>query len=108
LRSVLPAPHEEAKGIEAGEDGLDRGSIQRALMLADLAEHVLDPMREVADHSAPDRVGGTLERVDRPEQRRALGLGRRLALAPGPGVSRLLARPAPPSPARDRPHGESR
>jgi len=49
-------------------------------MLADLAEHVLDPMREVADHSAPDRVGGTLERVDRPEQRRDLGLGRALAL----------------------------
>ena len=37
-------------------------------------------MGEIADHPAPDGVGGALERVDRPEQRRDLGLGGALAL----------------------------
>src|SRR5882724_122728 len=78
--AILAAPNEEAEGIEPGEDRLDRGSIQRALILADLAEHVLDPMREVADHSAADGVGGALERVDCTKQGRDLGLGRTLAL----------------------------
>ena len=49
-------------------------------MLTDLAEHVLDAMREVTNQSTPDGVGGALERVDRPEQRRDLGVGRAIVL----------------------------
>src|SRR5262249_12980852 len=77
--TLLGAPHEQAQRIEAREDGLDRPAIQRALLLADLSEHILDPMREVADHPAADRVRGALERVDRAEQRRQFRLARAFA-----------------------------
>jgi hypothetical protein len=37
IRALLAAPHEKTKRVEAGEHRLDRGAIERAPLLADLA-----------------------------------------------------------------------
>ena len=80
VRRVFTAPNEEPERVEPDEDGLDGDAPQGPPVLADLAEHVLDVMGEVADQPAPDGVGSALERVDRPEQRRDVGIGRAIAL----------------------------
>jgi hypothetical protein len=79
IGAILTASHEKPQRIEAGEHGLDRGAIERALALTNLAEHVFDPVGEVADHSASDGVSSALERVDRAEQPGDLRFGRALA-----------------------------
>src|SRR5262249_16317823 len=42
--TVLDAPHEQAQRIETREDDLDRGAIQRTLLLAHPSAHVPEPI----------------------------------------------------------------